>query len=219
MARRKTTSRRSRKRSSSKKKESPGWVWAVAGLSVGLLIATFIWLYSIENPRGSQPIANTPAKSKQIVATPKVVTPKIKQPASLTEVAVPPVAIIEPPPAKNKFTFYETLRDETIDSPIDHYKGKDNIQPLLQVKKQSNSAKAGQYILQAGSFRVFAKADRQKAKLAILGVESRIEKVQSNDGIWHRIRVGPFKDLAAANQLRTRLLSEKIQTMLISTGK
>ena len=216
MARRKTTSRHSRKRAS-KKKESPGWVWAVAGLSVGLLIATFIWLYSIENPRGSQAAVNVPAKP--VVATPKIIAPEIKQPLAAPKVAVPPKTIIEPPPAENKFTFYETLPKDTIDSPIDHYRGKDKIQPLLQVKKQPVSKKTGQYILQAGSFRVFKKADRQKAKLAILGVESRIEKVRSNDGIWHRIRLGPFSNLEDANQLRTRLLSEKIQTILINTGK
>jgi cell division protein FtsN len=215
MARRKTTSRRSRKRSS-KKKESPGWVWAVAGLSVGLLVATFIWLYSIENPRGSQTVINT--RAKPVIATPKVIAPEIKQPTATAKVAVPSKTVIEQPPVENKFTFYKTLPKETIDSPINHYRGKDNIQPLLQVKKQSSSKNKGQYILQAGSFRVFSKADRQKAKLAILGVESRIEKVRSNDGIWHRIRLGPFNNLEDANQLRTRLLSEKIQTILINAG-
>lgn len=219
MARRKTTTTRRSRQRSSKKNASPGWVWGVAGLSVGLLIAAFFWLSSIQRPGGERPpitAVNTPKKSQTESKAP-LQKPPLNAPQSPT--LSPTDTLIEPPPVDSKYDFYEMLPNQTVDVPNDRYRGKDKMQPLLQTLKKSGTKNKGQYILQAGSFRGSKDADRRKAQLALMGVESRIEKVHVNDGFWHRVRVGPFKNLQDANQLRTRLHSEEIQTMLVNTGK
>ena len=50
--------------------------------------------------------------------------------------------------------------------------------------------KPGAYILQAGSFRNHADADRVRALIAMQGVESKIQKVTIDKDTWHRVRVG-----------------------------
>src|SRR5690606_6709904 len=47
-------------------------------------------------------------------------------------------------------------------------------------------AAPGSYILQTGSFRSHNDADRMQASLALLGIESRIQKVTIDDDVFHR---------------------------------
>ncbi len=73
----------------------------------------------------------------------------------------------------------------------------------------------GSYVLQAGSFRELADADRMQASLALLGIESRIQRVAIDDDIYHRVRVGPTDDLADLNQIRRRLWDAEIEFLTI----
>lgn len=77
-------------------------------------------------------------------------------------------------------------------------------------------AGAGPYALQAGSFTSFEDADRLKARLALIGLEARIEAVSADEGGAHyRVRLGPYhtrKDLDAA---RTKLGKKGIEATLI----
>lgn len=78
------------------------------------------------------------------------------------------------------------------------------------------SAGAGPFVLQAGSFSEFRDADRQKARLALMGMEARIEAVSADEGgARYRVRLGPYhtkKDLDAA---RAKLDKKGIEATLI----
>ena len=65
--------------------------------------------------------------------------------------------------------------------------------------------KPGAYILQAGSFRNHADADRVRALIAMQGVESKIQKVTIDKDTWHRVRVGPIANLQKLEETRSRL--------------
>jgi len=74
----------------------------------------------------------------------------------------------------------------------------------------------GSYILQVGSFQTYAEADKLKANLALLGVESSIQEVQVNDGAtWNRVRIGPIKDLKELNSVRAKLAQNHIEPLII----
>ena len=74
----------------------------------------------------------------------------------------------------------------------------------------------GTYYLQAGSFRRPEEADKMKANLAFLGLESSIQTVAINGAdSWHRVRIGPFSDLADLNEARRRLLENKIESIVL----
>lgn len=198
---------RARSKRQPARQETSGWVWAIGGLSIGLLVAAIVWLATIEKPQAAR-------QAKKPVAAPAN-RPR-RQPPSVTFQKP-----IEPPKVEHKYDFYDLLPKQRVEVPDDQYRGKDKRQPLLlpETKPHAASAPSGRFILQAGSFRHAKDANRRRAQLAMMGVESHIEKVRVNDGAWHRVKIGPFKSLDEANRIRTRLLSEKIQTMLVNVGK
>lgn len=79
--------------------------------------------------------------------------------------------------------------------------------------------KPGAYVLQAGSYRNFADADRMRAKLALQGLESKIQKVTVDSDTWHRIRIGPISDLEELNRTRALLRQINIEAMVIRVGE
>jgi cell division protein FtsN len=77
----------------------------------------------------------------------------------------------------------------------------------------------GTYILQVGSFQNYAEADKLKANLALLGVESSIQQVKVNNGsIWNRVRIGPIQSLSRLNALRAKLAQNHIEPLVIKTN-
>lgn len=75
--------------------------------------------------------------------------------------------------------------------------------------------KPGKYVLQAGSFRSHGEADRMQASLALLGIESRIQKVTIDDDEFHRVRVGPIDDLETLNRIRDQLRGAGINALVM----
>lgn len=78
--------------------------------------------------------------------------------------------------------------------------------------------KAGAWELQVGSFRKAADADRVRAELALLGIESKIQRVSVDADTWHRVRVGPITDLDKLNGVRDRLGEAGMDALVIRVG-
>lgn len=75
------------------------------------------------------------------------------------------------------------------------------------------------YVLQAGSFKNLSQADRLRAELGLLGVESSIRTVTiKGNETWHRVRIGPLQDRAHLARIRTRLSRNKINTLLLKVS-
>lgn len=75
--------------------------------------------------------------------------------------------------------------------------------------------KPGAYILQAGSFRNHADADRVRALIAMQGIESKIQKVTIDRDTWHRVRVGPITNLKQLEETRSKLRQARIDALVI----
>jgi cell division protein FtsN len=65
--------------------------------------------------------------------------------------------------------------------------------------------KPGTYWLQVGAWRDFDQAERTRAALARQDVSAAIQRVAVDDDVWHRVRVGPIRDLAELERLRIKL--------------
>lgn len=76
----------------------------------------------------------------------------------------------------------------------------------------------GAYVLQAGSYRNFADADRVRAQLALQGIESKIQRVSIDKDTWHRVRIGPMKDLAELNRTHERLRQADVEAIVVRVG-
>lgn len=73
----------------------------------------------------------------------------------------------------------------------------------------------GRYILQAGSSRNPADAERLRASLALQGMSAQVQPVSVNGETWHRIRVGPFASRTEADAAQRQLHGARINTMLL----
>jgi cell division protein FtsN len=76
----------------------------------------------------------------------------------------------------------------------------------------------GTYVLQAGSYRNFNDADRIRAQLALQGIQAKVQKVQVDADIWHRIRIGPISNLDELNRMRQKMRKADIDVLVIRVG-
>ena len=76
-----------------------------------------------------------------------------------------------------------------------------------------------QYVLQAGSFRAIADADRRRGELALLGLESSIEQMNTDTGSWHRVYIGPFDSRSAMAKARALTAQSDIDTLLLKRAQ
>lgn len=96
---------------------------------------------------------------------------------------------------------------------------KEVVVPDYEIKTRNREEKAGKsravrYMMQAGSFRNNKDADRLKAKLALIGIESKIELARIGDVNWHRVKLGPFLNMSATEVVRQRLRKNFIDVVV-----
>lgn len=88
--------------------------------------------------------------------------------------------------------------------------------PKKTPAKTSSDKDKVDYLLQVGSFKKMADADAFRAKLAFLGVESKIQKVTiDNKETWHRVLVGPIVGLDKADAMQKQLKDNKIDSLIM----
>ena len=76
----------------------------------------------------------------------------------------------------------------------------------------------GVYVLQAGSYRNEADADRIARQLALQGISAKVQRVAVDNDVWHRVRVGPISDLAEVNRVRKQLQAADLDALVIRVG-
>jgi len=73
-----------------------------------------------------------------------------------------------------------------------------------------------QYYLQAGAFGSAGDADNQKAKLALMGFEAKVEAAEvEGKGTMHRVRIGPYARLDDINRVRATLAQNGVDASLV----
>lgn len=116
-----------------------------------------------------------------------------------------------------KFDFYTILPEMEVSVP--QWESETETAPPEHREKTEQQAAVSEeerYILQIGSFRDPDEAERVKAKLALLGINTEIQRVVIDGGdIWHRVRAGPYQSTAMLNQMRQRLIENNIDFMLL----
>jgi cell division protein FtsN len=185
---------RRRRRTTTRRKPSPPWVWSLAGLVVGLLVAFLVFLQM----QPQQPSKLEEPADLEIPRERDTRKPPKQKPTSL------------PPPPKPRFDFYNLLPEMEVIVPDEDIQGTRMPEGVKQVEKP------GTYLLQAGSFRNRKQAEQLRAKLALLGLETSIQSVSVDSRqAWHRVRVGPFKNLNDLNEARAQLKKNGVDAILI----
>jgi cell division protein FtsN len=168
-----------------------GWLGLAAGLGLGLAVAGVIYLkdHRLDVPETH---ADKPVKKR----------------AHGSEA---PEAGDAAPDDSKSYAFYEMLPKFEVVVPE---KDKD-VRPDIKSVPETRS---GTYVLQAGSYKNFSDADRVRAKLALQGIESNVQKVTVDNDTWHRIRIGPISKLDDLNRMRQILRKADVDVLVIRVG-
>jgi cell division protein FtsN len=134
------------------------------------------------------------------------------QPTAPTKAEAPkPEQKPEPGPVLPQFDFYTILPEKEV------------IVPDYEISTRTREERVGQaktasYILQAGSFKDFKDADSLRAKLALMGIESKVEKAQVGNAVWNRVKMGPYTQMSSVSTIRTRLRESGIDVIVMEVG-
>jgi len=166
---------------------TPGWVWLLAGLAIGLFIALLVYLkdFSVSKDKAAPVVDRTQSAA-----------PTAQKDAPEKEAEV----------QKPRFDFYNLLPEMEVLIPDQE----------LAAEREREPAEKVVYYLQAASFRKFEEADRMRAQLALMNIESQIQRVTVNDtSTWHRVRIGPFKSTRVMGKVRGRLRAANIDPIVL----
>ncbi len=165
-----------------------GGTGLILGLSIGLGVALAVYLYD-HRSASTEPLKPVAAKHP---------TPRSAEDNG------------EEQPGK-KYDFYEMLPKFEVVVP-------EREKADAAASRVERIQRPGDYVLQAGSYRNFADADRVRAKLALQGIESKVQRVTVDNDTWHRIRIGPMSDLNELNRTRALLRAANIEALVIRVG-
>jgi cell division protein FtsN len=185
---------KSRASSTSKKKQqkaaSPVLPF-LTGLMLGIFLTALAWLK----------LGPTfPGIENQIAAQPQPTRPSKKSQTSEPE---------------QRYDFYTILPEMEVLIPDEE------IRRPEQKKQRSTSSTSspiseGNYMLQMGSFRRIKDAERRKAELAIIGIESTIQPVNSGTReALYRVRSGPYRSRKKIAKLRSLARQNNIDSLPI----
>ncbi len=73
----------------------------------------------------------------------------------------------------------------------------------------------GVYFLQIGSYRDPAMADRVRLQVQKLGITANVQRILVDTAAWHRVRVGPIRDLTVLNHLRHQLQAGNLEALVV----
>jgi cell division protein FtsN len=175
-----------------------GWLGLLCGLLVGLVVAGFVYVRDHREAPATQAAKTGTRKSHG-----EALDPDAREGAAGADPAAGG-------PAKS-YQFYSMLPKFEVVVPEKEKDVRPDIKPTPETRP-------GTYVLQAGSYKNFADADRIRAQLALQGIESKVQKVSVDSDTWHRIRVGPITNLDELNHLRQVLRKADVDVLVIRVG-
>jgi cell division protein FtsN len=166
---------------------------AAIGFGAGLAIAGLVYLYD-HRAQDSTPPAQRPTPRHTAANDNGSDVPADTSPGG-------------PPPRESKYDFYEMLPKFEVVVPEKEHGAR--VAPTALIDRP------GTYFLQVGSYRDAGVADRIHAQLSKLGIDSTVQRVAVDTDVWHRVRVGPIKDLPRLNHLREQLRASDLDSLVI----
>jgi len=183
------------KRHAAPSRGTPGWVWMMLGIAIGITVAAAVWVLrpaELERARVVTPGAGALENA-----------PKDKRDDGVKL----------PPKEESRFSFYDMLPSYEVVIPREEIEGNRDAarkaEPDPREASPKNTpalAEEGDYIIQVGSYRNRDDAESQRAQLALIGLEGRVETVTINDNqTWYRVRVGPIADAPRVHSVMMRM--------------
>jgi cell division protein FtsN len=162
------------------------------GALVGVVLATGIFVYMTGKREAARDAIETPRPEPHRAAP--------ADPVTTTGVTA------------EKYTFYDRLPNFEVVVPEKDKEVKRDLPAAAPVERP------GVYVLQAGSYRNQADADRVRAQLALQGIDATVQRVAVDTDVWHRVRIGPITKLEQLNKLRKQLQAAEVDALVIRVG-
>lgn len=151
-----------------------------------------------------------PAEHKPVEAKPSETKPAASKP----EVATPTAPASSGPATEGRPAESKPAASRPSESKPAETKQAESSKSRERADKETTALKEPIY-LQAGAFQSASEADNQKARLALIGAEARIQQVMLQDKVWYRVRLGPFHKMDDVNHLRGDLARQGIDANVV----
>jgi cell division protein FtsN len=170
-----------------RKRSTGGFLFGLfAGVALGLLVALGVGFYFDKLPF-------TTAKAKF----------GEKEQATKSSAATP-----------EKLTFYDILPRTEV--PVSERELREKMRQAPAAPTAKKEVSKDVYFVQTGSFQNATDADKQKARLALLGFESSVAPATLPDkGTWYRVRMGPYVKLEEIDRVRQAVKQNGIEASLV----
>ena len=185
----------------------------LAGLLIGLVIGVAVAVgVALFLSKGNSPFSSkepTPKPDALPVARPQTPSsPEVLHPGGKRREPSAP-AVTPVPTGDERYDFYKMLQGNEKPEP------RVTAAPRPSVAASQVAPRAGAF-LQVGAFQKEEDADNLKAKLALLGIEARIQTTEIPEkGLWHRVRVGPFGTMPELDRMRDTLKQNGIDSAVV----
>src|SRR5688572_19749153 len=164
------------------------------GLAVGAFLTAAVFIYKSDARIGAEPDAPRP-------------DPQIRS-APATGDAENATANAE---GADRYDFYDMLPNFEVVVPEKDREVKRDV-------RTTRIDRPGVYVLQAGSYRNVADAQRVRAQLNLQGIDAKVQRVAVDNDVWHRVRVGPISELNELNRVRKQLQAADVDGLVIRVG-
>jgi|SaaInlStandDraft_1057018.scaffolds.fasta_scaffold04713_6 ABC-type Na+ efflux pump permease subunit len=109
------------------------------------------------------------------------------------------------PNAEDDYTFYSRLKDFEV---------------VVNKEAAYSSSRSAEdnyiYLIQAGSFKTKAQAEKLLVELTLLGLEPKINSAKNASGnLWYRVRLGPFTTRGGMTAARSTIISNNLEAMVM----
>ncbi|MDA1342484.1 MAG: SPOR domain-containing protein [Methyloglobulus sp.] len=161
-------------------------------LITALIIGFAVFLVYLKSPELQKSAPAVAANSQEKVVPEKSGKTEANNKSSTAEVKK------DQKPQPPQFDFYTILPKKEVVVPDHEIKTRTREEQVGKNKKAS-------YMIQAGSSRDPKDADQLRAKLALMGIESKIQKARVESAIWYRVKIGPYSQMGSVNTIMSRL--------------
>jgi cell division protein FtsN len=170
----------------------PAWVWLLTGFAAGIALSALL-IFRDWSKDAAQATVPKPAPASSIS--------EMAQGDGQREAA-------REQSDKPKYDFYTALAEREV------------VIPDNEIRAQADAPKPVEeanvrYFLQLASFPDATDADALKARLALTGVQVQVSEVSVNGKLWHRVRRGPFAQMAQADSAKRDLMQNNVSSSLV----
>jgi cell division protein FtsN len=202
----------------SRRQQGNTFIGVIIGLVIGLGIAVIV---ALAITKGTTPFTDKLGKtSKTSEPTPSQVSdPNQPMYGARGAVKAPTAETMPPPPPPDALQeLLSNLQPAPTTPPASAAPNQTPTQAATAARSEIQDDKLV-YYLQAGAFRNIEEAQSTRARLALLGFEATVTERSTDNGVLHRVRVGPFAEQSAMNRVRARMTENGIDVAVVRNQK